>query len=48
MEHARKLVATAMKGTLPIHCDGETVAYETGEIAVELLPQQIEFVTQKP
>jgi diacylglycerol kinase family enzyme len=48
MEHARKLVATAMKGTLPVHCDGETVAYETGEIAVELLPQQIEFVTQKP
>jgi YegS/Rv2252/BmrU family lipid kinase len=48
MEHARKLVATAMKGTLPIHCDGETVAFETSEIAIELLPQQIEFVTQKP
>ena len=48
MAQARKLVATAMKGTLPIHCDGETVAYETGEIAIELLPQQIEFITQKP
>jgi diacylglycerol kinase (ATP) len=48
MAQARKVVATAIKGTLPVHCDGETVAFETGEIAVEMLPQQIDFITQKP
>jgi diacylglycerol kinase family enzyme len=48
MAQAHKVVATAVKGTLPVHCDGETVAFETGEISVELLPAQIEFVTQKP
>jgi diacylglycerol kinase (ATP) len=48
MSQAHKVVATAVKGTLPVHCDGETVAFETSEITVDLLPQQIEFVTQKP
>ncbi len=47
MAQAHRVVATAVKGTLPVHCDGETVAFETGEITVELLPAQIEFVTQK-
>ena len=48
MGKARKVLATAVNGSLPIHCDGETVCYEGSEISVELLPGQIEFITQKP
>ncbi len=48
MAQARKVSIRALQGTLPIHCDGETVCYEGSEIAIELLPQQIEFITQRP
>jgi len=44
----RKVVATAVKGTLPVHCDGETVCFEGKELTIELLPAQIDFITQKP
>lgn len=46
MDKARKIVATAVSGSLPVHCDGETVCFEGNEISVELLPGQIEFVTR--
>ena len=48
MDKGRKVVATAVTGSLPVHCDGETVCYEGKELTIELLPAQIEFVTQKP
>ncbi len=48
MGKARKVVATAVLGTMPIHCDGETVCYEGSQLSIELLPGQIEFITQKP
>jgi diacylglycerol kinase (ATP) len=48
MDRGRKVVATAVAGTLPVHCDGETVCYEGKELTIELLPAQIEFITQKP
>ena len=48
MGRARKVLVTAVGGTLPIHCDGETVCYEGKELTIELLPLQIEFITQKP
>lgn len=48
MAQGRKITATALQGTLPVHCDGETVCYEGKELAIELLPGQIEFVTRKP
>ncbi len=48
MAQARQVTVEALQGTLPIHCDGETVCYEGKEITIELLPQQIEFITQKP
>jgi len=44
---ALQVTATAVEGTMPIHCDGETVCYEGTELSVELLPGQIEFITQK-
>lgn len=48
MAQAHKIKVTATKGTLPIHCDGETVCFAGNEISIELLPGQIEFITQKP
>ena len=48
MAQARKVKVTALKGTLPVHCDGETVCFEGKELTIDLLPAQIEFITQKP
>jgi diacylglycerol kinase (ATP) len=48
MAQARKVTVTAVRGTLPVHCDGETVCYEGRELTIELLPSQIEFITKKP
>jgi YegS/Rv2252/BmrU family lipid kinase len=48
MAQARKVKVTAVEGSLPVHCDGETVCYEGNELDIELLPSQIEFITQKP
>jgi YegS/Rv2252/BmrU family lipid kinase len=48
MDKGRKVVATAVSGSLPVHCDGETVCFEGKELTIELLPAQIEFVTQNP
>ncbi len=48
MAQARKVHVKALQGTLPVHCDGETVCFEGTELTIELLPQQIEFITQKP
>jgi hypothetical protein len=48
MEKGRKIIATAVSGEMPVHCDGETVSFKTKELSIELLPGQIEFITQKP
>jgi len=45
---ARAVTVTALKGTLPAHCDGETLCYEGKKLTIELLPQAIEFICQKP
>jgi diacylglycerol kinase (ATP) len=48
MAKARSVKVTAIQGTLPVHCDGETVCFEGKEITIEMIPAQIEFITQKP
>jgi diacylglycerol kinase (ATP) len=48
MAQARKVKVTAVQGTLPVHCDGETVCFEGKELIIDLLPAQIDFITQKP
>jgi diacylglycerol kinase family enzyme len=45
MVRARRVVVTAEKGVLPAHADGETVSLEGTQLTLELLPQQIEFIT---
>jgi diacylglycerol kinase (ATP) len=48
MAKARSVKVTALQGSLPVHCDGETVCYAGKELSIELLPAQLEFITQKP
>jgi len=43
---ARRVEVTALQGTLPIHCDGETVCYAGQSLRVEILPQHLEFITR--
>ncbi|NOY98654.1 MAG: diacylglycerol kinase family lipid kinase [Chloroflexi bacterium] len=42
---ARKVTVTALKGTLPAHCDGETLCYAGQELSIELIPQALDFIT---
>jgi diacylglycerol kinase (ATP) len=46
--HATRVNITSIEGKLPVHCDGETVCYGGIELSIELLPHQLEFITQKP
>jgi len=41
---ARKISITAIKGTLPAHCDGETLCYSGDKLVIELLPKRLEFI----
>lgn len=48
MDKGRKITATAVSGTMPVHCDGETVCTAGNKLEIEILPSEIEFITQKP
>ncbi len=43
-ERSRKVIATAVKGTLPAHADGETLCEEGSHLEIELLPSQLELI----
>ena len=45
MDRARKVTVTALKGTLPAHCDGETLCKEGQSLSLELVPHALEFIT---
>ena len=40
-----KILARAVKGTLPIHADGETICVEGQEVSVEIQSQKIDLFT---
>ena len=42
---AQKVTVTALKGTLPAHCDGETLCKEGQSLTIELIPHALEFIT---
>ncbi|MBC8450314.1 MAG: diacylglycerol kinase family lipid kinase [Chloroflexi bacterium] len=44
----QRIVVTAVEGVLPAHADGETLCTEGQQLAVELLPRQIEIICQPP
>jgi diacylglycerol kinase family enzyme len=44
----KKITARAVKGTLPVHADGETICVEGEEINVEIVPQCIDLFTTPP
>lgn len=41
---ARKISITALKGTMPAHCDGETLCLSGDKLVIDLLPNQLEFI----
>jgi len=43
---ARRVVVTAVKGVLPGHADGETLCTEGEQLAIELLPRQLEVLSR--
>lgn len=44
---AQKVSITALKGTLPAHCDGETLCHQGTKLEIELLPQRLNFITSE-
>ena len=40
-----KIVVRAIKGTLPAHCDGETLCESGQELSAEIIPAAIEIIT---
>jgi diacylglycerol kinase (ATP) len=42
------IIVTAVEGVLPVHADGETICTEGQRLTMELLPQQIEFISPPP
>lgn len=40
----RRVVVTALEGSLPAHGDGETLCYEGQQLSMELLPHAIEMI----
>lgn len=43
---ARRVAVTALQGSIPAHCDGETLCTEGQQLVLELIPRQIEMVYQ--
>ena len=41
---SKKAKIKALQGTMPAHCDGETLCFEGKELEIEILPEQLEFV----
>ena len=44
---AQRVVVTAMEGVLPAHADGETLCTEGHELVMELLPRQVEVISER-
>ncbi len=47
-DRIRRIVATAVEGTLPAHADGETLCTTGEQLTIELLPRQIEILCRMP
>jgi hypothetical protein len=41
----KKITVKAIKGTLPAHCDGETLCENGRELCAEIIPAAIEIIT---
>jgi diacylglycerol kinase family enzyme len=48
MERARRVVVTAVEGTLPAHADGETLCTEGQQLEMEILSRQIDVIVHPP
>jgi len=45
MRKSKKVTVTALDGNFPAHADGEMLCYNGSELAMELLPAQLEIIT---
>ncbi len=45
-KRSKKVTVTAVTGVLPTHVDGETISIDGTELSIELLPRQLELITQ--
>ena len=43
----REVVVKALKGSLPAHCDGETLCTAGKELSVQVFPGAIDFITNQ-
>lgn len=43
---SKKVLVTALKGTLPCHADGNTVCEEGHELTIEIIPHGLEIITR--
>lgn len=48
MIRSKRIDVSALKGTLPVHVDGETLCTAGQRVTVEVLPRQIEFIYSGP
>jgi diacylglycerol kinase (ATP) len=46
MTRSKKVSVKALTGTIPAHADGQTVCEEGQELLVEILPQELDIITQ--
>jgi diacylglycerol kinase (ATP) len=44
MDHARRVVVTALEGVLPAHADGETLCTDGKQLTLELLPESMHII----
>ncbi len=44
MEQSQRITIRAVKGTLPAHCDGETLCTAGSDITIQLLPKQLDLL----
>jgi len=45
-DRTTKIEVVAEKGSLPVHCDGETICYSGKELFIQLFPAALDFITK--
>ena len=44
MKRAKKIKVSAVKGSMPIHTDGEVICLESKEVIIEIIPQALDII----
>ncbi|MFC2065239.1 diacylglycerol/lipid kinase family protein [Chloroflexota bacterium] len=46
MARTKKVIIKAIEGTMPAHCDGETLCYEGKKLSIEILKENMDFIVE--